>query len=191
MREMTDQEFYDFLYNRYYLWKYKKNYLNRRRKDLEKHTSDEGRLMLKRIREEIFEACEKEIENTEELLKIVKKISGLGVAGAGGLLSILYLEYYGTVDKFLIRSLRSVGGLEKHDVLLKMKEDEIKISDGKILEDILRAKADDLNKRFRSDYWTPRKPDMILWTYRDTQTACCKMRDHFQNLRIHSSVHTD
>lgn len=39
----------------------------------------------------------------------------------------------------------------------------LKVRDCVVLEDIYRRKARELNERFQSIDWTPRKMDMILW----------------------------
>jgi hypothetical protein len=47
-----------------------------------------------------------------------------------------------------------------------MHAESLSIKDGVILERVLREKALDLNKRFNTDYWTPRKVDKVLWATR-------------------------
>ena len=115
VKTMGVEEFYEFLRDKYFEWKYKKNYFQRRLNDLAKHQSGDGKRELLKIKERFFELADQEKENTSKLLEELTKISGLGVAGASGLLSILYPEYYGTVDKFLVISLCLVDGLDKHD----------------------------------------------------------------------------
>ena len=169
VKTMNFNSFYSFL-KRYYKWKYQKNYLNKRLEDLKKHESDEDKLM--KIRDRIFALYDQDKENTEKLIEEVKQISGLGVPGASGLLSILFPEDYGTVDKFLVISLCLVDGLDEHDKLLKIDESNIKTKDAVLLERIIRDKAKELNDRFKpdaKDKWTPKKLDKVLWAYRDEQ----------------------
>jgi hypothetical protein len=39
------------------------------------------------------------------------------------------------------------------------------VKDGVVLIEIMRRKAAALNAAFEVDSWTPRKVDMVLWTY--------------------------
>ena len=43
------------------------------------------------------------------------------------------------------------------------------VKDGVYIERLLIEKANDLNNRFETDFWTPRKIDMVLWTYRESE----------------------
>ena len=171
VKTMGVEEFYEFLRDKYFEWKYKKNYFQRRLNDLAKHQSGDGKRELLKIKERFFELADQEKENTSKLLEELTKISGLGVAGASGLLSILYPEYYGTVDKFLVISLCLVDGFDKHDELLKIDVSEIKINKAVLLEEIIREKAASLTHMFKpveeKDKWTPKKIDKVLWAYRD------------------------
>jgi hypothetical protein len=46
-----------------------------------------------------------------------------------------------------------------------MRPDGLSVKDGVLLIEILRRKAEDNNRLFNSETWTPRKLDMVLWTY--------------------------
>ena len=46
-----------------------------------------------------------------------------------------------------------------------MNPEGLKIKDGIILVNIMKEKAAELNAKFNTDFWTPRKIDMILWAY--------------------------
>ena len=46
-----------------------------------------------------------------------------------------------------------------------MNPDSLTISDGVLIIGVLRRKAADLNRIFNSAIWTPRKVDMVLWTF--------------------------
>jgi hypothetical protein len=98
-------------------------------------------------------------------LEVATKIPGLGVAGASGLLALLFPNHFGTVDQFAVKALRNVSGLEDVDLIQRMKPEGLRISDGVILIGIMREKARQLNVRFSTDCWTTRKVDMLLWTY--------------------------
>jgi hypothetical protein len=46
-----------------------------------------------------------------------------------------------------------------------MNPEGLKIKDGIILVEIMKEKANELNKKFDTDFWTPRKIDMVLWAF--------------------------
>ena len=46
-----------------------------------------------------------------------------------------------------------------------MSPEGLTIKDGVVLITIMRRKAASLNEAFAIDSWTPRKVDMVLWTY--------------------------
>ena len=81
------------------------------------------------------------------------EIRGLGPAGASGLLSILFPESFGTVDQFVVKALREVEGFPYANELEKMNPESLSM-DNSVL----------LNQRFDTDFWTPRKIDMVLWS---------------------------
>jgi len=103
-------------------------------------------------------------ENISNLLRTTHRIKGLGVAGASGLLSLLFPKYFGTVDQFVVQRLLEVENLKEHSLLEKMKQDNLTEKDGIILIEIMREKAIELNKKFKTSEWTPRKIDKILWS---------------------------
>ena len=164
VRNMTGDEFFDFLYDQYFVWKYTQpNRLVTTRKVLEKnHDSKEGRLYLEIIKDSIFKAHD--IMPLATYLHIELKIGGLGVAGASGLLSILFPNDYGTIDQYLVYALKDV-----RDSLLDCEEygsiepENLKTQDCVFLEEVLRRKANELNECFETTEWNPKKVDMVLW----------------------------
>ena len=161
--KMSVQEFYTFLYDEYFVWKYTaKNRLATTRKSLSKYES-EGMNSLAKIKKGIIRAYEDDPNDTEELLEIARRINGLGIAGASGLLSILFPKHYGTLDQFIVYALRKVDNLPEHNKLASINPQNLTVKDGVLLESILRRKADELNHRFNTDEWTPRRLDMVLW----------------------------
>ena len=160
---MTAEEFYDFLYNQYFVWKYTApNRLATTRKHLRKYIDNDELLALGGIKREIFSSNKKD---TAVMLSTVAKIRGLGIPGASGLLSILFPEDFGTVDQFVVISLRGIDQLPERDQLEKMKPELITLKNAIVLERILRKKAEELNRRFSTNFWTPRKIDMVLWSF--------------------------
>lgn len=168
IRNLNVEDFYQFLHEEYFVWKYTaKNRLATTRKQLERYET-EGLSQLEKIQRRIFRSFDDDPEDTEELLYTTTRIYGLGTAGASGLLAILFPEYYGTIDQFLVYALRCLENLPEKDTLVNMIPDGLTIKDGIVLESILRAKANELNKKFFSSEWNPKKIDMILWTYRES-----------------------
>ena len=98
-------------------------------------------------------------------LKTASAIHGLGTAGASGLIALMYPQKFGTVDQFAVKALWQVEGLPEAEALVRMNPDSLTISDGVLIIGVLRRKAGDLNRTFKSAIWTPRKLDMVLWTF--------------------------
>ena len=163
VRQMNVNEFFLFLHDTYFVWKYTaKNRLATTRMHLKKHLLD--LTVLEKIQRDLFSFDKAQIRTG---LDIATRIRGLGIAGASGLLAILFPEYFGTVDQFLVKSLLCVDGLNERSSLLRMNPESLTIDNGFLLEKILRAKANELNQRFHTNTWTPRKIDKILWGYRE------------------------
>ena len=157
-------EFYDFLYQQYYPWKFtNKLFLSRNRKHLEKYLFDNEIDRLARIQKRLLNL---DFADIKECLAVASSIHGLGTAGASGLLSILYPEQFGTVDKFVVYSLLKIDGLQEKDTISGMNPEALTLNNGVALIELMRHKADELNKRFNTNYWTPRKIDMVLWAVR-------------------------
>jgi len=51
---------------------------------------------------------------------IATSIHGLGIAGASGLLTLMYPDQFGTVDQFVVKALREVEGLPQRAALERM-----------------------------------------------------------------------
>ena len=159
---LSPSDFYEFLHDKYFVWKYtQKNRLATTRKSLRKYVEQDRLSELADIQRRLFAAKR---ADAESCLRIASEIRGLGTAGASGLLSILFPKDFGTVDQFVVKSLLEVEGLPQHTVLDEMKPDFLKVTHGALLVGILREKAAQLNRTFHTDFWTPRKIDMILWS---------------------------
>lgn len=163
IENMTAEEFYDFLFDKYFVWKYTaKNRLATTRKNLEKYIENDELLLLQDIQSRLFSASKNEIETC---LKIASEIRGLGTAGASGLLAILYPKHFGTVDQFVVKRLQEIDHSIFNNELNSMNPERLRIQDGVLLIRIMKEKARELNNKFNSDFWTPRKIDMILWSF--------------------------
>lgn len=159
--QLSVSEFYDFLYDRYFVWKYTaKNRLATTRKSLRRYADENKLYELADIQRRLFLA---DHANIGKCLRIATEIRGLGPAGASGLLSILFPEEFGTVDQFVVKALREVDGFPYAAELSKMKPESLSVENSVLLIRILREKAKKLNENFNTDFWTPRKIDMILW----------------------------
>ena len=159
--QLSDREFYDFLYSKYFVWKYTtKNRLATTRKSLASYIDKNRLFELADIQKRLFST---ERSNVEKCLRIASEIRGLGPAGASGFLSILFPESFGTVDQYVVKALREVKGLDYNAEIVRMNPDSLSIKDGVLLIQILQEKAVSLNKKFDTDFWTPRKIDMVLW----------------------------
>jgi len=160
---MTPENWYDFLYNKYYFWKYTApNRLVTTRNQLIKYKKDNALDELDEIRKKIIQL---DTDDIKESLETAKEIKGLGVSGASGLLSLIYSDKFGSVDQFLVKSLRNVES--KKNVVQEMNPENLSVKNGVILIRLLREKANLLNLKNETDFWTPRKIDMALWANRD------------------------
>lgn len=155
---------YNFLHDRYFHWKYTtpNRYASttkvlKRYKELDQLDSlfDIKRKLLNLNISDIFVG-----------LSTAKEIQGLGIAGASGLLSLMYPKYFGTVDQFVVKALCQIQSLSESEDISKMKPDNLTLRNGTILINIMRRKAEENNRIFDTDFWTPRKIDMVLWASR-------------------------
>lgn len=163
VERMDQQEWYDFLKEKYFRWKYTApNRYATTTRSLQTYLDTRSLGSLHSIKVELFSFDK---ENARLGIEIASRIKGLGTAGASGLLSILLPRQFGTVDQFVVKALREVQGLPEVDALKKMTPENLKSRDGAILIAIMRRQADVLNESFRTNVWTPRKIDMVLWTY--------------------------
>ncbi len=163
VRLLDAQGWYAFLYHEYFRWKYTAaNRLATTRKSLSKYvelgTLDE----LLSIKDRLFSLPKQDIG---QALRVASSIRGLGIAGASGLLTLMYPDNFGTVDQFVVKALREVDDLPQRHALERMNPEGLKPADGAILIQIMRDKAADNNRKFMTDVWTPKKIDEILWTY--------------------------
>jgi hypothetical protein len=86
------------------------------------------------------------------------------VAGASGLLSLIYPREFATVDQFVVKAFLEVDD-EKRNVE-GMNPENLSIEDGGILTNVMREKSALMNTAFDTEFWTPRTLEMALWAYR-------------------------
>jgi len=162
VQTMNPQQWYDFLLDKYFFWKYTaRNRYKTTTAQLEKYLGADDTLdNLHEIKEEMFSF---DVNDIEKGLKIACKIRGLGVAGASGLLAVLFPSHFATVDQFAVGSLGNISGLPELVDISRMKPEQLTIKNGILLIKIMREKADQLNTTFKTSFWNPRKIDMVLW----------------------------
>ena len=166
IKDMSTEQFYDWLYNVYFVWKYTAaNRLAITRKSLSRYKFEKSMHELEQIHFDLFTF---DINDINEGLKIANSIHGLGIAGASGLLAVLYPRYFGTVDQFVVKALRKIDSLPEKDLVIKMNPDNLTIKDGILLIKIMKYKAEELNSIFNSNKWTARDIDKILWAARSS-----------------------
>jgi hypothetical protein len=163
LRRMDANGWYKFLRDEYFRWKYTApNRYRTTTSNLHRYDDDNELGDLDQIRVRLLDLDPDYIRSG---LETAHAIQGLGTAGASGLLALMYPKHFGTVDQFVVKALRQVQGLPEAEALTRMKPGSLTIKDGVLLINILRRKAADNNRVFKSDAWTPRKLDMVLWTY--------------------------
>ena len=144
----TDSETWCIFLRLYFQWKFKGSYLGRRLADLE---SNEPERLL-RIRGLLFTSGPANIRKAVERAGYIK---GLGSAGASGLLAVLFPKSFGTVDQFVLKSLRELPTLPERAKLMRMNPKNLTDDDAVLLIKILRAKAEQLNEMFHTEEWSP------------------------------------
>ena len=161
VRHLDADEWYDWLLNKYFVWKYTACYLcAAQTSSLRRQAADAGRRYLLTIRDRVL-GCEN--AGIEEALRAASAINGLGPAGASGLLALLFPAKFGTVDQFAVGALRKLGCLPEREELRRMNAESLTIANGVVLIEIMRRKAVSLNELLNTSGWTPRKVDKVLW----------------------------
>ncbi len=163
IKELSPKEWYDFLLEKYFVWKFTAAHrYASATKHFRKYEIENKLDELLLLRDEILRLKD---ESIEYALRKARKIKGLGIAGASGLLSILFPSKYGTVDQFVVKRLLEIDDLPERKIITEIKPESINPTQGAILIEILRRKADELNIQNKMDFWTPREVDMVLWSY--------------------------
>lgn len=160
---LTPEDWYHFLHDKYFRWKYTaSNRYATTTIQFKKYRDGSGIFGLEKLCQQLLNLHNSDIRHG---LITAKRIRGLGTAGASGLLSLMYPDRFATVDQFVVKALRLVTDLPDARALAKMNPENLSISDGILLIDILTRKARQNNESFGTSLWTPRKIDMVLWTF--------------------------
>lgn len=168
VQRFTPQEWYKFLQDEYFRWKYTAhNRYATTTGHLRKYIEANALGELDNIREKLLNLNPIDVRLG---LRTATDIKGLGIAGASGLLSLMYPEHFGTVDQFAVDALAQVSDLPEASAIVRMNKKtkkgdakQLSLPDGVLLIDIYTRKAKELNRLFGSSEWTPRKIDMVLW----------------------------
>ncbi len=163
LRKLGPPEWYDFLHEKYFKWKYTApNRLATTRKALRSYVEQSALEDLDKIRQQLLAL---DPEDIKRALQIATSIRGLRTAGGSGLLALMYPHKFATVDQFVVRALTQVPDPAIVSKVACMKPENLTLKDGVVLIGILRAKAAENNRSLAPADWTPRKIEMILWTY--------------------------
>jgi hypothetical protein len=163
LRSLDAAGWYAFLHDKYFPWKYTApNRLTTTRKNLRLYVEKNALDALNQIRLRLLAL---DLTDLGAALATATEIRGLGTAGASGLLALMYPHAFATVDQFVVRALREVKDPLITSALSDMNPEGLTLKDGVVLTGILRRKAEENNLVFSEYDWTPRKIEMILWTY--------------------------
>lgn len=164
IKDLGQLEWYNFLHDKYFRWKYTApNRYASTTLALRKYKDSNQLDILFDIKKRLLNL---NVFDIAAGLSVAKEIRGLGVAGASGLLSLMYPNNFATVDQFVVKALRQIPNLPESNSLKRMRPENLTIRDGVILINIMLRKAKENNRIFCTDFWTPRKIDMILWASR-------------------------
>jgi hypothetical protein len=162
VKAMNPKAWFEFLLEKYFRWKYTApNRYGSTTKIFRTYAANNELTALHTIKERLFAADK---DNIQQYLSIASLIRGLGIAGASGLLAMLFPAQFGTVDQFVVKALAKIPELPERNLIAAMSPESLKLSEGTILLRIMRRKADELNQVPSLVNWTPRKVDMVLWT---------------------------
>jgi hypothetical protein len=160
---MTADSWFAFLHDEYFQWKYTapNRYATTTATLRSMRGSPSQRSPLNEVRVQILAIDPEQICVS---IKTALQIPGLGVAGASGLLALLFPESLGTVDQFVVKALSGVPDVPEHEAVSRMNPDNLTVSNGEVLVKVMRRKAHELTEMC-GKVWTPRQIDKILWTY--------------------------
>jgi hypothetical protein len=163
--ELDEFGWYKFLLHKYFHWKYTSPFFyTTTTRNLKRYLELDQLDILFDIKQRLLNL---NLSDVKSALLTANEIRGLGIAGASGLLSLMYPHTFATVDQFVVKALRLVDDLPENTLLVKMKPDSLTLNNGVILINIMSRKAKENNNVFGTDFWTPRKIDMVLWGSRE------------------------
>jgi len=172
VQAMGEHEWYEFLRDVFFPWKFRGNYLPQKVRLLRKHENKDGLAYLMSTKERLFNCDLTKYSGRAKALETARGINGLGQAGASCLLAVIFPASVGGADKMVVRALHEIPGLPERPKLPAIKRDSqgndnANLTDAGVLMlvEIMRRKAAELNALFHTSSWTPRMIDMILWDH--------------------------
>lgn len=158
IEKLSTEEFVCFL-EEFYDWKYSNTGASRNKNLFSQWIKDNIHIV-ESLKQSL---CQSSLSD-EELIKISKEIKYISVAGATALLSIMYPDRFGTVDKFVVLCLKE--SLPNDSIIQSTNEEDIKIEQAIYIEKLMREKAKELNKLFSVVTWNARAIDKATWADR-------------------------
>jgi hypothetical protein len=133
---MSTGEYYTFLRDEYFQWKFtSKPQLIGNRRTLAKHVAEGTMDRVERVRQGLVN---RGIDSTGASIKMMMGkyggIRGLAVAGASGLLALVYPEELGTVDVMVTKALQLLGLAE----VMRVNPKNISIPEAETMIEIMR-----------------------------------------------------
>jgi hypothetical protein len=168
LKGLSDTGWRSFLAGKFFPWKYSpgRYYQTQRAKFLRRYSDQTELKALLDIKGRIFKS---NLEVAIAAISVVREIHQIGIAGSSALLSLLFPRQFGTVDKFVIKSLQRIEEFKNDPVMQQTDPDDIRMSAAARVISIMRCKAAGNNVLFQSDKWTSRKIDMVLWVKRESK----------------------
>lgn len=167
VRDFTNEEWRDFLAIKYIPWKHSPGpfWASIQKKFIAKYESAESLNRLSANKRRIFGSSP---EMIIDLLRTVDEIYQFGIPSASGLLSLLFPLHFGTVDRFAMESLQRIEEFKNDLAIQRIDSKNIRLGDAVRAISIMRAKALENNRIFKTNYWTSRRIDMVLWSTRES-----------------------
>lgn len=173
--------FYKFLKEELYPWKMDRLYVASQQENLERYhvSTPHG---IDRLRQYLLITVPKwGSVDINEVYKRMSVVGGMGIPVASGCLALLFPEHFGTLDRFCLRASLTVEGNTITDYLRVTEdvtrnpdhffdkyEDALRLHVAKLITMLYREKARDLNAKYSTDVWTPRRVEKVVWTLRDS-----------------------
>ncbi|MCR5629587.1 DUF1759 domain-containing protein [Eubacterium sp.] len=159
------ENFYSFLIDKLLKWSLISDFIYESNVKRLKEEYENDRNKLNVIFDKICEYVKKiENDSTEDYtyisngINLLTEIVGVGPVCSTSFLAIILPSKFGVVSRHIIEPMKEVYSdvKEYKKVISKKQACELEIK----LNEISRT----INKRFDSNYWTPRKVDKVLWT---------------------------
>lgn len=165
---------YEFFLDKYLPWKLSSQPTYSHFRENFVRLYDENR---ERLREVMDRLSRLNRRNPEECIELLIGLDYIGIPMATGLLALLFPEDFGTLDRIILRNLKSIPdisslfGLQNIDEQFLSRKTRRAVNLASNFIHLFRRKAEELNTLFETDAWTPRKIDMALWSIRDSVKA--------------------